>query len=135
RFEPRAGAAMVEVIPPSGDPVTQAVAAGGAPFAYAETGAPGTYRVVERDGSGIETGAAVFVVNAGDLRESDLRLNAELAAQVSGAAGDGARASGRPGQVSQLWPLLALLAGGLLLLEWLVALWPRRRAAGAGGRG
>lgn len=128
---PRAGTATVEVVPPDGDPVALPAPepAPGAPrpeVLFAATGEPGAYRIVERDAGGVETGSGRFVVNAGHPRESDLRPNPDLPAALA----EG-RASSAPGvapgsALTQLWPLLALAAFALLMLEWIAALWPCR---------
>ncbi len=133
-ISPRAGTAAVEIAPPDGDPADLPVAdpAPGAPrpeVLFASTGVPGAYRVAERDGSGTETGSGRFVVNAGHPRESDLRPNPDLPAAL--AAGRATTMSGPAAEsaLTQLWPLLALAAFALLLLEWVAALWPRRMGA------
>jgi len=130
RVQPRAGTAEVEIAPPTGDPVTLAFdpADGGTPrdAVFAATGQPGGYDVVERDAAGTETGGGRFVVNAGHPRESDLRPTPDLAETLAAAEGSLAGPARGPG-LADLWPPLALAALALLLLEWLVALLPRRR--------
>ncbi len=140
RFEPRAGAATVEIAAPGGEVVSIPVArgrggsgAGAQPVVHTGTGAPGEYRIIEKDASGAMTGEMAVVVNAGHPRESDLRPNPGLAEALDAApsGGDGVAASSPV--VSYLWPLLALLALAALAAEWIAALWPRR-AALRGGR-
>jgi hypothetical protein len=137
RFEPRAGATSVDIAAPGGDSVTLPIVPGAGNAAdaivYGDTGAPGAYRIAERDAAGNETGQTTFVVNAGHPRESDLRPNADLPAALAGAAAVEDAGTGIAGAVSQLWPLLALVAVALLLAEWLAALRPPRRAAATGG--
>ncbi|MFM9107777.1 MAG: vWA domain-containing protein [Chloroflexota bacterium] len=138
RFEPRAGAATVEIAPPAGEAVALAAARGAdgpRPVAFAGTGLPGAYRITERDAAGAATGETVVVVNAGHPRESDLRPNPGLAAALAAAGGGPGGAQAAADGSSQLWPLLALLALLALAAEWLAALWPRPRAARAGGGG
>jgi hypothetical protein len=134
RFEPRAGAAMVQITPPGGEPVEIPVERGknGAqPVVYTATGLPGSYRLVEQDASGVTTGEMRVVVNAGHPRESDLRPNAGLAETLAAASiAENGSASGPSSILSHLWPLLALLAIGALAVEWIASLWPRRLAAG-----
>jgi hypothetical protein len=134
-YEPRAATASVEIAPPSGEPVQIEVApplAGGNGDAarqvvFADTGAAGAYRVTEQDAAGRVLGATRFVVNAGHTRESDLRLNPDLAGVLATASGVDIAAQ-RQERVD-LWPLLALLALGVILVEGVVALWPARRGS------
>jgi hypothetical protein len=95
---------------------------------YADTGAAGAYQVTEQDAAGRVLGATRFVVNAGHARESDLRLNADLASVLATASGVDIAAPRR--EQVDLWPLLALLALGVILGEWALALWPVRRGSG-----
>lgn len=137
-YEPRAATAAVEIAPPGGDVVRLDVAPPQAgdesesargrvtrEVVFADTGAAGAYRVTEQDASGGVLGATRFVVNAGHARESDLRLNPDLASTLAAASGVDIAAP-RQERVD-LWPLLALLALGIILVEWAVALWPSRR--------
>jgi hypothetical protein len=131
-YEPRAAAATVRIIPPSGEAVDLPVPAAeeDAPavsrdVVYTDTGAAGAYSVAESDAAGVELGATRFVVNAGHPRESDLRANAALAAALSGASGS-AVSSSRQERVD-LWPILALIALAVIATEWIAILWPRAR--------
>ena len=138
-YRPRTGTATVRVAPPQGDPVDLALAAptataGGAADAAPEplrevvftgTGTPGRYRVSELDATGRERGGGEFTVNAGHPTESDLRPNPDLAPTLATATGSAD--PGRAPRHTDLWPLLVLLALGLLGLEWIVTL-TRRRA-------
>jgi hypothetical protein len=133
-ISPRAGVAVVEVAPPTGEavalPVPAPASGGSRPeVLFAATGAPGAYRVTERDANGAETGSGRFVVNAGHPRESDLRPNPGLPAALAEGRANAPAAGAPESALSQLWPLLALLALGLLALEWIVSLWPRRAPA------
>ena len=130
-YEPRAAAAAVEIVPPSGEPARIAVSAAGQTQArpgevvYTDTGAAGTYQVTEMDAAGAELGSSRFVVNAGHPRESDLRVNPTLGATLADASG---RAPGAPRRERiELWPLLALGALLFILLEWGVTLWSTAR--------
>ncbi|HEY7035554.1 MAG TPA: VWA domain-containing protein [Thermomicrobiales bacterium] len=142
RYRPRAGTATVRIAPPAGDPVDLAVAVGGnattggtepatgdggklREIVYADTGQPGDYQITELDAAGNETGGGSFVVNAGHIRESDLRLNSELPSVLATARATqdaGSRAS-----LSDLWPALVAFALAVLGLEWLWSVVPRRR--------
>ena len=138
-YEPRAATAAVEIAPPSGEPVTLPVSApvteseeetaSGAvqrDVVYTDTGAAGAYTVTELDASGTPLGSTRFVVNAGHPRESDLRPNPGLAAALANSAG-GDAASALPERVD-LWPIFALIALGVIVVEWLASLWSARRA-------
>jgi hypothetical protein len=142
-YEPRAAAAAVEIVPPSGVAVTlpvTAVTEDAAPtrnparrdIVYTDTGTAGAYTVTEIDESGGALGSTRFVVNAGHPRESDLRPNPGLAASLSG-GGSGQATTARPERVD-LWPLLTLAVLGVIAVEWIASLWPRRRVA-TGGMG
>ncbi len=139
-YEPRASTASVEIVPPSAEPAllpVQAVeptseedmATGSVSrdIVYTDTGAAGVYTVTETDAAGIDLGTTRFVVNAGHLRESDLRADPNLASALATASGSGATAP-REERVD-LWPLLALIALLVIAAEWLTALWPAVRGA------
>lgn len=156
RYRPRAGAAAVRVVPPAGEPIDLQVAAvpgsttaepdptagddpaaaeagtagSGGPreVAYADTGQAGLYGVRELDAAGSELGGGRFVVNAGHPRESDLRPTVGLAETLAQGRTTAPTGTGRA-ELADLWPLLAVVAFALLAIEWLVALFPRRRAA------
>ena len=96
---------------------------------YTDTGAAGVYTVTETDAAGIDLGTTHFVVNAGHPRESDLRIDPNLASALATASGSGVMAP-REERVD-LWPLLALVALLVIAVEWIAALWPavgRRRS-------
>jgi len=142
-YEPRASTSSVEVVTPSGDaallPVfsaeTQAdqdkgdIATDSAPrdIVYTDTGAAGIYTVTETDAAGIDLGTTHFVVNAGHVRESDLRIDPNLASALATASGSGMTAP-REERVD-LWPLFALVALLVIVAEWISALWPAVRRA------
>lgn len=142
-YRPSADAVAVRVVPPGaaaavdlplsldGQPAAEDAASGNdgtdrlREVAFADTGRPGVYRVTELGPDGAELGGGRFVVNAGHPTESDLRPSADLADLLATA-----RASDPPlvgADLADLWPLLVALAFGLLTLEWLVAVLPRRR--------
>lgn len=145
-YRPKPGAVTVRITPPQGEPLdleigidTGGTADGVADgtgdagpterlreTTYADTGVPGLYQVTELDARGEPIGDGRFVVNAGHPRESDLTPNSELAETL--AAARAADDTGVGNALADLWPALAAAAFVLLLLEWLVALWPRRRA-------
>jgi hypothetical protein len=137
-YEPRAATASVEIVPPSGEPVLLPVVfvetqdeSDVAPesvsrdIVYTDTGAAGVYTVTETDGAGIDLGTTHFVVNAGHPRESDLRIDPNLAPALATAFGSGVTASRE--ESVDLWPLLALVALLVITAEWFAALWPATR--------
>jgi hypothetical protein len=142
-YEPRASTSSVEVVTPSGDaallPVfsaeTQAdqdkgdIATGSVSrdIVYTDTGAAGIYTVTETDAAGIDLGTTHFVVNAGHARESDLRMDPNLASALAAASGSGITTP-REERVD-LWPLFALIALLVIAAEWITALWPVVRSA------
>jgi hypothetical protein len=134
-YEPRASTASVEILPPSGEPAllpvfsanTQAqddVATGSVSrdIVYTDTGAAGVYTVTETDAAGIDLGTTHFVVNAGHSRESDLRIDPNLASALATASGSGVTAQ-REERVD-LWPLFGLVALLVIAAEWITAIWP-----------
>ena len=137
-YEPRASTASVEIVPPSGEPALLPVfsaetrdAADPAPgsvsrdIIYTDTGTPGVYTVTETDTAGFDLGATRFVVNAGHQRESDLRIDPNLASALAAASGSGVSAQ-REERVD-LWPALALVALLVIVAEWITALRPSVR--------
>lgn len=135
-YRPRSDATSVHVTPPGSEPVLLSLkvsgdAGSGAPsderlreVAFADTGRPGVYQVTEEDATAKVLGGGRFVVNAGHPRESDLRANADLAGALAGARASGA--AGGTATVADLWPPLVAIGLGLLAMEWLIALLPRR---------
>ena len=129
-YEPRASTAAIEIAPPAGEPTDFTVPATSSgdktarEVVYTDTGAPGAYSVTETDAAGAKVGSTRFVVNAGHPRESDLRLNQNLATSLAG--GSGASVSAPQLERVDLWPLLALVALIVIAAEWLAVLWPRR---------
>jgi hypothetical protein len=138
-YEPRASTASVEIVPPSGEPALlpvfstetdegdSATGSVSRDIVYTDTGAAGVYTVTETDATGIDLGTTRFVVNAGHQRESDLRIDPNLASALATASGSGATAQ-REERVD-LWPLLAFIALLVIVAEWITALWPSVRRA------
>ena len=131
-YEPRAAAATVQIVPPVGNPMllslpSQPTDANPAQpvsreVIYTDTGAAGAYTVAEMDAYGGDLGSARFVVNAGHSRESDLRINPNLAPALAAASGGDVTAPSQ--ERVDLWPLLALVALAVIAIEWVAALWP-----------
>lgn len=121
-IEPRAGAATVRIVSPSGVPTDIPVsvdASGSAETViFPATGEAGEYAVQELDTSGSVGASGSFVVNAGHPVESNLRANDELPdALAQAGATDGAGAT--RDRLGDLWPALSAFAIGLLAFEWL----------------
>ncbi len=91
---------------------------------YTDTGRPGEYELVEIGADGNEIASGRFVVNAGHVTESDLRVNLDLPSllTLSGGVDRGSTRS----SLFDLWPAVVAFALGLLALEWIVAVFPRR---------
>jgi len=139
-YEPRASTASVKIVPPSGEPALLPVfsmetadkddlstGSVSRDIVYTDTGATGVYTVTETDAAGNDLGTTHFVVNAGHPRESDLRIDPNLASALATASGSGVTAQ-REERVD-LWPLLALIALLVIVAEWMTALWPSVRRA------
>jgi hypothetical protein len=90
---------------------------GGSAIVFASTEEAGRYVITEAPASGGAPRERSFTVNAGSDTESDLRAPREP--RLSAAA-PGQIAAGPP-RGREIWPLLALLALGLLVVEWWVA--------------
>jgi hypothetical protein len=131
-------------MPPAGDAVDLSVATGAdavngddrlSPMAadrlrevvYADTGRPGEYQIVELDAGGEELGGGAFIVNTGHSRESDLRLNPDLAGILATAQATEEEGVGRT--LADLWPALVTAALIVLGIEWLWSVVPRRRGS------
>jgi len=121
-IEPRAGAATVRIVSPSGieTDIPAAVDAGGAieTVVFPTTGEAGEYSVQELSTSGRAGATGSFVVNAGHPVESNLRANEELPEALAQAAASDEVGTTRRG-LGDLWPALAALAVGVLVFEWL----------------
>lgn len=146
-YEPAADVRTIEIIPPSGEPVTLDVgvndaAAGDAldteamdgasarppslrEVVFTGTGQPGDYVISETDLHGRTRDGGVFVVNAGHEQESNLRANDDVSQTLALAQGsDSGQASAT---LQDLWPVLAAVALALLVVEWLWATVAGRR--------
>lgn len=104
----------IRIIPPDGEPVLLELdASGRAVFTGAD--APGLYSVEALSGDSVIQSAA-FAVNLFNPAESDITPQPSI-----GIGGETVLpAQGEALGVRELWPLLALAALGLLLLEWLI---------------
>lgn len=133
-YRPSAGAPSVVIAAPDGETTRLDVTDGGdaasgeaitRQIAFADTGSPGSYTISERGPNDEEVATGRFVVNAGHPVESDLRPAADLADVLATARATGNQDLGVG--LTDLWPALALAALIVLILEWLIAIWPRRR--------
>jgi hypothetical protein len=90
---------------------------GGGTLTFADTEEWGRYNVTETPVGGGTPRERSFTVNAGSDTESDLRTPREprLVAAPPGQVAEG------PTRGREIWPLLGLLALGVLLVEWWVA--------------
>jgi hypothetical protein len=128
-YRPSAGAESLAVDLPNGTAMTLPVPAssggdGGTisrQVTFLNTNQTGTYRIQElaADGSAVRQGA--FVVNAGQLQESNLRPNPDLADALAAATSPSVAAQ-VAGHQAEIWTLAAALAMVLIAVEWVVAL-------------
>jgi hypothetical protein len=126
-YTPRAAAARVEITPPEGEATDLVVSETGRTdrdVVFTGTGEPGIYTVTEYDALDLPLGSARFVVNAGHRLESNLRADPNLVPALATATG--VSTSGLREERVDLWPILALAALGVIVLEWLWALWASR---------
>ena len=126
-YRPRAAAARVEITPPQGEPVALAVAEtdrADRDVVFTGTGDAGIYTVTEYDAVDLPLGSTRFVVNAGHRQESNLRADPNLEDALATATR--VSTSGLREERIDLWPILALTALGVIVLEWLWALWAAR---------
>lgn len=113
-LNPEPGADSLRVTPPQGEAAVLPIdSAGGALFTGAN--APGLYTVEALAGDAVLQ-SAVFAVNNFDAAESAIAPQATITAGGETVLLDQHNATGQ----RELWPLLALAALALLLVEWLV---------------
>jgi len=122
-FQPSSGAATVRIARPDEAAVTLTPAESGpTELTFADTGQEGAYTVEELRADGGVLNEGRFVVNAGHTAESDLRPNPSLPGALTAASETaGTLADEAADRLADLWPLLAAIALGLLVVEWLVA--------------
>jgi hypothetical protein len=124
---PRAGSASVTITNPAGEvttiPVPEAdgLPQGARQVAYGQTNTVGAYRLREADAQDQTLVTGMVMVNAGNSTESNLRANSDLGSLLDQASGV-AESAAKQDLESDLWPLLALLALGLLIIDWLMSL-------------
>jgi hypothetical protein len=126
-YTPRAAAARVAITPPEGEPTSLTVSetqTTDRDVVFTGTGEPGIYTVTEYDAVDLPLGSTRFVVNAGHRLESNLRAEPNLAPALATATG--VSTTGQREERVDLWPILALAALGVIVLEWLWALWASR---------
>ena len=126
-ISPRAGSTSVTITNPAGEATTIPVPdAAGLPqgarqVAYGQTNSVGAYRMREADAQDQTLVTGMIMVNAGNSTESNLRANPDLGSLLSQASGV-AESTAKHDLESDLWPLLALVALGLLIIDWLMSL-------------
>lgn len=126
-YTPRAAASRVEIAPPLGEPTSLTVTEAQTTdrdVVFTGTGDPGMYTVTEYDAFDLPLGSTRFVVNAGHRLESNLRADPNLAPALATATG--VSTTGLRDERVDLWPILALAALGVIVAEWLWALWAAR---------
>jgi hypothetical protein len=126
-ISPRAGSASVTITNPAGEattipvPESEGLPQGARQVAYSQTNAVGAYRLREADAQDQTLVTGMVMVNAGNSTESNLRANPDLGSVLDQASGV-AESAAKHDLESDLWPLLALLALGLLIIDWLMSL-------------
>ncbi|HWK80677.1 MAG TPA: vWA domain-containing protein [Thermomicrobiales bacterium] len=129
-YRPSAGATSIAIDPPLGVTETLAIpaATGNAPddatarqVTFLDTSQTGTYRVRELASDGTTLREGAFVVNAGQIQESNLRPNPDLASALAASSPQGTSAGVASGK-TEIWSLVAAVALALIVLEWIVAL-------------
>lgn len=126
-------AASVRVEDPAGDAITLVPVAsgGGSPVVtFAATARPGIWNVVVEGAAGAEIERGSIVVNAGDIRESELRSGTTTLVSMTDAApgATDAPAAGDGDVLADIWPLLVIASIAVIGLEWWV--WLSRSMAG-----
>jgi hypothetical protein len=126
-ISPRAGSASVTITNPAGEATTipvpgaEGLPQGARQVAYGQTNSVGAYRLREADTQDQTLVTGIVMVNAGNGTESNLRANPDLGSLLDQASGV-AESAAKHDLVSDLWPLLALLALGLLIIDWFMSL-------------
>lgn len=129
-LQPRAGVQTIRITTPAGivsdSPVATDASGTAEAVIFTDTGMAGEYAVQELDEGGVSIASGIFVIDAGHPTESNLTANPDLPAILATA-----QTSSDTGAIQQrlgdLWPLLAMLALGLLAVEWF---WVMRGAHG-----
>jgi hypothetical protein len=125
-----AAANEVTLIAPDGTKTTLSAPAGEAgerTVSFAGSGQPGVYVIEEYDADDVRLTSRRISVNAGSSTESDLRTRSGLAETLAQGTSSN-EAGARSDRVTELWPLLALLALLLIAVEWVNGLRTARRA-------
>ena len=126
-ISPRAGSTSVTITNPAGEattipvPDTEGLPQGARQVAYGQTNEVGAYRLREVDAQDQTLVTGMVMVNAGNSTESNLRANPDLGSLLDQASGV-AESAAKNDLESDLWPLLALLALGLLMIDWMLSL-------------
>jgi len=120
-LQPRVGATTIRITAPDGAvtdiPVTAGTDGAAEQVIYPETGRAGEYTVQELDPGNRAVASGTIVIAAGHPTESNLTANPDLP-DVLASAGAAQAEDSTPRQLGDLWPVLAGLALGLLVVEW-----------------
>ena len=120
RYPLTTGATTVSVTDPEGKITTIDARESGGSLLFNGVGQAGRYTLAELGEGEQVIDEVVFVVNAGHPVESDLRPNAALAESLAGATAADTDVSERRG-LADLWPMLVVIAGTVIALEWLAS--------------
>jgi len=134
-YRPSVGTTRLAIQAPNGSVVNIPVSSGPDPsldraVTFVDTDQSGVYTLSEIAADGSTTRHGSFIVNAGQLQESNLRPNPNLAAALSQSAP--ADNHNQPAGVTraELWPFLIALALLIMCTEWLLAIRGRSRDNG-----
>lgn len=124
-FHPSAVTAQIRISSPSGQNTSLATAGAsqGVAVTFAGTSEVGIYSLTETRANGEVIARGQFAVNAGNRTESNLQPNAQLATLLRD-SGTSTTQTGfkTPGDLVDLWPLVAAIALALLTVEWIIAI-------------
>lgn len=140
-LHPAAAAANVNISAPSGRATTISTTGAnqGNAVTFAGTSEVGVYSLTESRRNGEALAHGQFAVNAGNQVESNLQPNPQLPALLRSSGTSGTeQSSGTASNLVGFWPLIAVIALGLLVAEWIVATtrlprWNRAAPADAEG--
>ena len=126
-YKPSVGTVKLSIQSPDGSTSNLPVSSGGDAsldrvVTFADTDQSGVYTLSEIATDGSTTRHGSFVVNAGQLQESNLRPNPDLAAAMSKTAPANSHVQSAGVTRSELWPFLIALTLLIVCAEWLLAI-------------